>query len=544
MPEVVVRTPRSGSLVEAAADTVARPVDPWVERARARLGSTLRSKWKLDSLLGVGGMAAVYAGTHRNGSRAAVKVLHPELTSHPDARARFLREGYAANAVGHDGAVRVLDDDVSEDGSLFLVTELLDGETLEDRRIRLGGRLPEADVLTAVDQILDVLAAAHSKEVVHRDLKPENIFLTRAGKVKVLDFGIARLRELQPGAQATKSGVTMGTPAFMPPEQALGLWADVDASSDLWAVGATMFALLSGQAIHDGRTANEVLLAAMTRPAPPLSTVVPGISPDVADLVDRALSFDKAGRWSDARTMQMAVQRAYQRRNGSPITTAAPLAVPPTVRVGALPPGPEPVSQTFRSPLSLQRTTASPVVSPSAPPPGSAGAPAFAPPSLPPLPGNSLRPAIVAVVVGGLLALGAVVTGVTLVGFADRHGASSSSSGPPAISAAVAPLPVVPAALTAASAAPGSVPAAAAPAVPPPATPTVAATDLPVAPSAPATSTSNSTSTSRTGARAPSTRSQTPAQTQTPKPATKGNCSPPYVVDPATGKKMWKEECL
>src|SRR4051812_41766464 len=99
--------------------------DPITERAKARAGRTLKEKWRLDKLLGVGGMAAVYAGTHRNGMRAAVKVLHPELSLNNEIRTRFLREGYLANKVGHPGAVTVLDDDVEDDGSVFLVMELL-----------------------------------------------------------------------------------------------------------------------------------------------------------------------------------------------------------------------------------------------------------------------------------------------------------------------------------------------------------------------------------------------------------------------------------
>src|ERR1019366_956817 len=216
-------------------------------RAHLRVGSTLRDKWRLDVLIGVGGMASVYAATHRNGSRAAVKLLHPELMLHSEVRARFLREGYAANAVGHDGCVKVIDDDTAEDGALYLVTELLDGETLEDRRVRAGGKLSEDEVLSIADQLLDVLAAAHEKGGVHRDIKPENIFVTRAGQVKVLDFGIARLRELSTKSTATKTGTTMGTPVYMPPEQALGQWDHVDGRSDLWAVGATMFHLLTGR---------------------------------------------------------------------------------------------------------------------------------------------------------------------------------------------------------------------------------------------------------------------------------------------------------
>src|SRR5258708_3111776 len=268
--------------------------DPLLSRARARVGEVLRDKWRLDVLLGVGGMACVYAATHRNGSRAAVKILHTELSINAQLRGRFLREGYLANAVGHHGAVKVIDDDIAEDGSLFLVTELLDGETLQDRRVRFGGRLSEDEVLLLADQLLDVLAAAHGKGIVHRDLKPDNIFLTHAGQVKVLDFGIARLREMSTVSTATKAGATLGTPAYMAPEQARGLWDEVEAPSDLWACGATMFHLLSGRWVHEGRTPNEQLLSAMTKPAPLCASVAPGASPAVAQAADRALAFDPA----------------------------------------------------------------------------------------------------------------------------------------------------------------------------------------------------------------------------------------------------------
>jgi len=321
-------------------DAATELLDPLVLRARGRVGETLRGKWHLDVLLGVGGMAAVYAATHRNGSRVAVKILHSELTINPQVRTRFLREGYVANKVGHDGAVKVIDDDTGDDGSLFLVTELLDGETLEDRRVRFGGKLCEDDVLAVTDQLLDVLVAAHAKGVVHRDLKPENVFTTRAGVVKVLDFGIARLRELSSASTATKSGASMGTPAYMPPEQARGLWDEVDGRSDLWAVGATMFHLLTGRLVHGGRTANEQLLEAMTKQAPSLASVLPGVSPAVAHLVDRALAFEREKRWPDAARMQEATRRAYHDRNGTPITTAPRLTVPEVVPDRTLPSAP------------------------------------------------------------------------------------------------------------------------------------------------------------------------------------------------------------
>ena len=109
-------------MTDVGDDAATQLYDPLILRARGRIGSMLRNKWRLDALLGTGGMAAVYAGTHRNGSRAAIKVLHPELIVNADVRTRFLREGYVANAIGHEGAVKVLDDDIAEDGSLFLVT--------------------------------------------------------------------------------------------------------------------------------------------------------------------------------------------------------------------------------------------------------------------------------------------------------------------------------------------------------------------------------------------------------------------------------------
>ncbi|HEY2514825.1 MAG TPA: protein kinase, partial [Polyangiaceae bacterium] len=144
--------------------------------ALARVGTVVREKWRLDRLLGVGGMAAVFAAMHRNGNRVAIKMLHRDLADVGELRTRFLREGYLANAVEHPGAVSVLDDDATADGTVFLVMELLEGETLERRWERNGRQLPVLEVLSAVDGLLDVLAAAHAKGLVHRDVKPENVF--------------------------------------------------------------------------------------------------------------------------------------------------------------------------------------------------------------------------------------------------------------------------------------------------------------------------------------------------------------------------------
>jgi serine/threonine protein kinase len=288
--------------------------DPIVETALARVGTTLREKWRLDNLLGVGGMAAVYSSTHRNGNRVAIKLLHPELAVNQEIRQRFLREGYLANKVEHPGAVTVLDDEVDDEGAVFLVMELLDGETLADRCERKARSLAVEEILLVADQLLDVLAAAHDKKIVHRDIKPDNIFLCRSGEIKLLDFGIARLRELS--TSATRTGAAMGTPAYMAPEQARARWKEVDARTDVWAVGATLFRLLTGRVVHQADTVNEQLLAAMTRPAPSLQSIVPTAPPVVVEIIDRALAFDRKDRWPDARRMQQAVRSAYQTLTG------------------------------------------------------------------------------------------------------------------------------------------------------------------------------------------------------------------------------------
>jgi hypothetical protein len=279
-------------------------------RARARLGSVVRGKWRLDSILGIGGTACVYGATHRNQSRVAIKMLHPEIASDPELTARFLREGYVANAVQHPGTVLVLDDDITQDGAPFLVMERLTGETLDARLGRLG-RLSPQEVVMVADQLLDVLHAAHTRDIVHRDIKPDNLFVTEEGRLKVLDFGIAHLRE-PPNrpTSATRDGSLLGTPAFMAAEQALGRWSEVDARSDIWATGATLYTLLSGRYVHEGDTLQKQLVLSATRPARPVRSVAPEVSPELAAVIDRALRFKKADRWPSARAMQDALRAA------------------------------------------------------------------------------------------------------------------------------------------------------------------------------------------------------------------------------------------
>jgi serine/threonine-protein kinase len=277
--------------------------------AEARIGTVLRGKYRLDRVIGIGGMATVYAATHRNKKKVAIKMLHPELSVRENIRTRFLREGYVANTVDHPGAVSVLDDDVAEDGSAFLVMELLTGQAVDEVAAAEGGKLPIGIVVAIADALLDVLASAHDKGIVHRDLKPANLFVTSDGKLEVLDFGIARLHDEQ-AVEATAAGSMLGTPAFMAPEQALAESTRIDAQTDLWAVGATMFALLTGDYVHEGTNASQLLVAAATKKARPVTSVAKEVPAPIASVIDKALAFDKAERWKSAEEMRDALRAA------------------------------------------------------------------------------------------------------------------------------------------------------------------------------------------------------------------------------------------
>jgi serine/threonine-protein kinase len=276
-------------------------------RALSRVGLALRGKYTLVRLIGLGGTAAVYEGRHRNGMLVAVKVLHPEIAELPEARRRFLREGYIANRIEHPGVVRILDDDEDDDGTAFISMELLSGRTLEDEWRAGERRLGLARTAFLARAILEILEAAHAAEVVHRDVKPENVFVTDDGTVKVLDFGIARLLD---HPRSTPTGDAMGTAEFMAPEQARGRAREADARADVYAVGAIMFALLTGRYVHDARNAMERLVLAATKPAPAIRSLLPDLSDDLAHVVDLALSFRREQRWANASLMREALVAA------------------------------------------------------------------------------------------------------------------------------------------------------------------------------------------------------------------------------------------
>lgn len=301
--------------------------------SQGRVGTVVNGKWHIDERIGSGGMATVYAATHRNGHKAALKMLHTQLSRDEGTRARFLREGYVANAVGHPGVVHVQDDGVTEDGCAFLVLDLLEGENIETRRLRLGGTLPIDEVLVMAEQALDALGAAHDKGIVHRDVKPDNLFLCNDGRVLILDFGLARMKSLSGdgalgGGETTGTGMTIGTPEFMPPEQAKGRRDEVDARSDVWGFGATLFTAITGKYVHDASTLHEQLIASATVQPRSVRALAPHVPPPIAVVIDRALELSKTDRWQSARDMQRALRGACAARDDSDRLVAESLTMP------------------------------------------------------------------------------------------------------------------------------------------------------------------------------------------------------------------------
>jgi serine/threonine-protein kinase len=320
-------------------------MDDFVER---RIGRTLGGRWVLDGVLGVGGMAAVYAARDGSGAEAALKVLHPEIARRPDLRDRFLREAFIANRVGHPGAVSVFEHGETDDGSAYLAMERLHGESLAERIGR--SELPLPELLDILDQVLDVLAAAHDASIVHRDLKPDNLFLTTHGTTRVLDFGVARVLEEAPDDVRTRTGMTFGTMPYMAPEQALGRRAEIDGRADIFALGATAFRIIAKRRVHEADSQAAMLVAMATKPAPPLQSVAPEVPDAVAAVVDLALAFSREARYPDARTMQAdvravregrapsyATRRLQARDQATVVTVAAANAAPAALATFASP---------------------------------------------------------------------------------------------------------------------------------------------------------------------------------------------------------------
>jgi eukaryotic-like serine/threonine-protein kinase len=269
-------------------------------------------------------MASVYAATHRNGSRKALKILHAEFARDDGIRERFIRESYVANKIEHRGRVAIDDEDITEQGEPFLVMELLEGETAQQLWKRKSRKVPPVEALWIAAEVLDTLHSFHQQGIVHRDLKPANIFITKDGVVKLLDFGVARMRDAT--GDKTRAGTALGTPSFMAPEQAMGLADGVDGRADLFSVGATLYALVSGQRLHQGRTDNEAFILAATTPAPSLARIAPDLPIEVIGIVDRALAWDRRNRFESAAAMRAEILQLIDRLGGAQKRGEEPLS--------------------------------------------------------------------------------------------------------------------------------------------------------------------------------------------------------------------------
>ncbi len=294
------------------------------------IGTDLDGRYRLEDLLGKGGMGAVLRARHLFMDQAvAVKVLRPTLARDPSAARRFLREARGTLKVESEHAVKVLDFAITEDGLLYMVLELLDGRTVA-AEVYHDGPLPLRRALRITRQACDALAAAHRVALVHRDLKPENIMLVRRGgdpdHVKVLDFGLAKVMEHAGNralslAALTQGDIVFGTPDYMAPEQAMG--QPLDGRADIYALGATLYEMLTGRPPFVGPPM-QVLADHVRTPAPSLRAHAPSldIPADVESLVARCLAKDPAQRPQTADALAAEIS-AIETRLGVPGRRAA-----------------------------------------------------------------------------------------------------------------------------------------------------------------------------------------------------------------------------
>lgn len=281
------------------------------------IGAKLNN-YVVERVLGEGGMGRVYLARHTRISQkyVAIKVLHREFASNSQMTARFRREAEAAFAVSHPNVVTVLDIDSTPGGLPYLVCEYLEGVDLSEH-LDTVGKLHFTEALHVAHQICQGVAAAHARGVIHRDLKPANVFLVGAVAkgapervcAKVLDFGLSRFLESTENDQLTKTGLIMGTPGYMAPEQARG--QRVDHRADIYGVGAILYATLTGRAPFEGESAQATLLAVMeSEPTRPRS-LEPSIPAQVELVIERAMAKDPAQRYPDMLAFEEAIEAVF-----------------------------------------------------------------------------------------------------------------------------------------------------------------------------------------------------------------------------------------
>ena len=307
------------------------------------VGSVLAERYEIVRRIGEGGMGAVYEARHTViGKRVAVKVLLEKFLEKPELVARLLQEARLASSIGHENIVDVTDFGTTSDGRAFVVMEFLEGESLAQLVIR-DAPLPIERSLRIARQIASALGAAHDKGIVHRDVKPENVYLVRRGEadfVKVVDFGVSKAvhtREEGPEWQRlTRTGMVLGTPLYMSPEQARG-GEDIDARADIWAVGVLLYECLTGEVPFRAHNYLGVISQVLTEEAPPPSRLRPelGIPVGVESVVMRALEKDRTRRYQQMPEFERDLERLISGDHNVGLPPAAEDAAPiPRKKVG------------------------------------------------------------------------------------------------------------------------------------------------------------------------------------------------------------------
>jgi eukaryotic-like serine/threonine-protein kinase len=312
---------------------------------KSLVGGVLDGVYRIERLVGEGGMGAVYEATHlRLEKRVAVKVMAHALTANAEALERFRREARVTSALGHPHIVQVLDFSALPTGEPFLVMEYLVGEDL-DHRLRQVRRLSVEAVVSITNQVASALAATHAEGVVHRDLKPGNIYLLDAAGaidfVKVLDFGISKVRSAT--TQLTRASAVMGTPNYMSPEQARGDIDDIDERTDQWALACIAWECLSGECPFVGESSPSILYRIVHEPPPSLLPKVADLVPEVEDVLVRALSKDKAERFASVSDFAVALESAMR---GTAVAAPRARPVPRTVHLETSTPAGPPTART------------------------------------------------------------------------------------------------------------------------------------------------------------------------------------------------------
>jgi serine/threonine-protein kinase len=313
------------------------------EDSGSLVGKPLDGQYHVEAMLGKGGMGAVYRARHiLLGDRVAIKVLPPEMRSNTEWLRRFQREGQAARRFRHPNAVTVYDLRTSADGTIYLVMEYVEGNTL-DVELKKRGKFTPAEALTVLTPVMSVLNAAHAMGVVHRDLKPENIMIGKPSTggepvVKLLDLGIAKLREVA-GSEPTGStnltvaGQMLGTPYYMSPEQ----WGDlpndgnpeIDGRADIYSLGVVIYELIAGKRPFDGLSLPELRRQHISLTPPSLHEVDASVPPAFSNAVARAIAKDRSDRQATAGELEKDLAGALAAEGISPSASVADFASAP-----------------------------------------------------------------------------------------------------------------------------------------------------------------------------------------------------------------------